>query len=172
RLAIVYAVRKFHQYLYGHRFTIYSDHKPLKYLFSVSTRVPVLASARIQRWALNLSTYKYTIECCPGTKIANADALSRLPLHTQAIPIPVPGYIKSVIQQLSDCIVKVGSQYDALLLMLLRHDWKRCINQLEYASMRQNRNVFLSDSLTHVPIGLYSTSGRDGRTCVTLRIRC
>ena len=104
-LAIVYAVRKFHQYLYGHRFTIFSDHKPLKYLFSESRPVPVLASARIQRWALTLSTYEYTIEYRPGTKIANADALSRLPQETQHIPIPVPGDIKCLIQQLSDCIV-------------------------------------------------------------------
>ena len=29
------AVRKFHQYLYGRKFVIYSDHKPLKYVFSV-----------------------------------------------------------------------------------------------------------------------------------------
>ena len=104
-LAIVYAVHKFHQYLYGHRFTIFSDHKPLKYLFSESRPVPVLASARIQRWALTLSTYEYTIEYRPGTKIANADALSRLPQETQHIPIPVPGDIKCLIQQLSDCIV-------------------------------------------------------------------
>ena len=32
-LAIVFAVKKFHQYLYGRSFTIYSDHQPLKYLF-------------------------------------------------------------------------------------------------------------------------------------------
>ena len=48
-LAIVFGVKKFHQYLMGRRFTIYSDHKPLQHLFSESRPVPAMASARIQR---------------------------------------------------------------------------------------------------------------------------
>ena len=44
-LAIIYGVKTFHQYLFGRRFTIYSDHKPLQHLFSESRPVPVLASA-------------------------------------------------------------------------------------------------------------------------------
>ena len=51
-LAVIFAVRKFHQYLFGRKFVIYSDHKPLKYLLSVHRQVPVLAAARIQRWSL------------------------------------------------------------------------------------------------------------------------
>ena len=40
-LAVVFAVKKFHQYLSGRHFTIYSDYQPLKYLFSESRQVPV-----------------------------------------------------------------------------------------------------------------------------------
>lgn len=53
-LAIIFAVKRFHQYLYGRRFTIISDHKPLEHLFSETKATPTLASARIQRWALIL----------------------------------------------------------------------------------------------------------------------
>uniref|UniRef100_A0A1X7TES7 Reverse transcriptase RNase H-like domain-containing protein n=1 Tax=Amphimedon queenslandica TaxID=400682 RepID=A0A1X7TES7_AMPQE len=53
--AVIFAVRKFHQYLFGCKFIIYSDHKPLKYLFSVHHQVPVMAAARIQRWSFLLS---------------------------------------------------------------------------------------------------------------------
>lgn len=39
-----------------------------------------MASARVQRWALILGAYSYSIAYKPGTAIPHADALSRLPL--------------------------------------------------------------------------------------------
>ncbi len=59
-LAIVYGVKKFHNYLHGRPFTIESDHQPLSYLFSEKKGTPILASARIQRWALTLGAYRYS----------------------------------------------------------------------------------------------------------------
>ena len=59
-LACIYGVTKFHSYLFGHPFTLLTDHLPLKSLFNKYHAVPVQASARIQRWALILSSYEYT----------------------------------------------------------------------------------------------------------------
>ena len=56
-LAIIFAVNKFHRYIYGRHFIIESDHKPLSFLFSELKGIPVLASSRIQRWSLTLSAY-------------------------------------------------------------------------------------------------------------------
>ena len=53
-LAIVYAVKKFHRYVYGRHFEIESDHCPLSFLFSENKGVPRMASTRIQRWAITL----------------------------------------------------------------------------------------------------------------------
>ena len=53
-LAIVFGVCKFHCYLYGRRFLLYSDHKPLIHIFGESKSVPVMASACLQRWDLTL----------------------------------------------------------------------------------------------------------------------
>ena len=50
-LAIVFTVKRFHQYLFGRHFIILSDHKPLQHLFSETRATPTMASARIQRWA-------------------------------------------------------------------------------------------------------------------------
>ena len=90
-LAIVFGVTKFRQYLLGRHFYVVSDHKPLLYLFGESRAVPPLASARLQRWALTLSAYSYSIMHKPGKDHANADVLSRLPLPDAPAEVPVPG---------------------------------------------------------------------------------
>jgi hypothetical protein len=82
-LAIVFGVRKFHQYLYGNKFTLLTDHRPLTSILSPVKSTPSMAAARMQRWALLLSAHEYTIEYRKGALHANADGLSRLPLsHT------------------------------------------------------------------------------------------
>lgn len=47
-LAIVFAVKHFNQYLCT-PFTLYSGHKPLEYLLSVTRQTSAMASARIHR---------------------------------------------------------------------------------------------------------------------------
>ena len=105
-LAVIFAVRKFHQYLYGRKFVIYSDHKPLKYLFSVHRQVPVMAAARIQRWSLLLSSYHYEIQYHPGKSMCNADALSRLPIpETSSMSTPQCGEVTLLLNHLSTSII-------------------------------------------------------------------
>ena len=48
-LAVKWGVKKFHQFLFGSQFFVYSDHKPLQFLFSETKPVPKMASSRIQR---------------------------------------------------------------------------------------------------------------------------
>ncbi len=92
-LSTIFGVKnsKFRQYLLGRHFTILSDHKPLQHLFSENKPVPVLASARIKRWALILSAYDYKVEYKPGKEHANAYVLSRLPLPETVKSVPYPG---------------------------------------------------------------------------------
>ncbi len=78
-LAIVYGVRKFNEYLYGSKFIIITDHKPLVSLFSPHKRIPDNTARKMQRWALFLSDYSYRILYRSTYQHANADALSRLP---------------------------------------------------------------------------------------------
>ena len=87
-LAIIFGVKKFHQYIQGCRFEIRTDHKPLTHNFSESRATPTMASGRIQRWALILGGYDYAIQCKEGKNMANADALSRLPLKTPETEVP------------------------------------------------------------------------------------
>jgi hypothetical protein len=78
-LSIIFGVKKLHKYIYGKKFVILTDHKPLSILLGPKTGIPTLAAARLQRWSLILSAYDYEIEYRKGSDHANADGLSRLP---------------------------------------------------------------------------------------------
>ena len=80
-LALIFGVKKFHKYVYGRPFTMVTGHKPLLSIFNPKAAVPSIAAARMQRWAMFLSTYKYTIEYKCGKSHANVDCLSRLPVQ-------------------------------------------------------------------------------------------
>ena len=97
-LAVIFGVNKFHQYLYGHPFTIYTDHKPLTYLFSHTESLSQMSSARLQCWALTLNSYNYSVTHCRGCDNSNADALSRLPISDSPSVVPIPGYILQTIK--------------------------------------------------------------------------
>ena len=82
-LSLVFGVKKYHQYLYGRRFTLVTDHKPLTTILGPKKGLPTLAAARLQRWAILLAAYQYDIEFRSTTEHCNADGFSRLPLQAQ-----------------------------------------------------------------------------------------
>jgi len=79
-LGIIFAVKKFQQYLYGHHFILRTDHKPLVRLFGEHSEIPKVTSDRMTRWALFLSSFNYKIDYITSKENAIPDALSRLPL--------------------------------------------------------------------------------------------
>ncbi|KAF2886882.1 hypothetical protein ILUMI_19293 [Ignelater luminosus] len=79
-LAIAFGLKKYHNYLFGRRFELVTDHSPLTIIFGEKKNEPVTEAVRLQRWAILLSAYDYQIVYKKGADIPNADALSRLPL--------------------------------------------------------------------------------------------
>ena len=75
-----FGIKKFHQHLSGHKFSLLTDHKPLLAIFSPRKGIPAMAASRLQRWAIFLSAYTYDIKYKPTKEHGNADILSRLPV--------------------------------------------------------------------------------------------
>jgi hypothetical protein len=61
-LALTWGVKKFNQYLYGRKFTLLTDHKPLTAILHPSKEIPTTTAARMQRYALYLAAHDYKIE--------------------------------------------------------------------------------------------------------------
>ena len=79
-LAIVFGIKRYHQYLFARNFTLVTDHRPLTHIFGPKTGIPTIAASRMIRWALLLAGYQYQIVYKSSKDNANADALSRLPV--------------------------------------------------------------------------------------------
>ncbi|UYV72403.1 K02A2.6-like [Cordylochernes scorpioides] len=80
-LSIIWALKKFNNYLFGRKFELITDNKPLHHILNPKREISSNMSARLQRWALILSSYNFTIECRKTGDHGNADGLSRLPLE-------------------------------------------------------------------------------------------
>lgn len=72
-LAIVWAAKYFRPYLFGRKFQIITDHKPLTWIMSLKD-----PNSRLVRWRLKLEEFEYEIIYRKGNQNLNADALSRI----------------------------------------------------------------------------------------------
>ena len=77
-LSIIFGMRNFHHFLFGIRFTLVTDHKPLPKVLGPAEGVPKYAANRLTRWALTLAEYDYAMEAVPSARML-ADFFSREP---------------------------------------------------------------------------------------------
>lgn len=72
-LAIVWATQYFRPYLFGRKFTLFTDHQPLTYALNLKT-----PNTKLVKWRLQLLEYDFEIKHRPGKQNVVADALSRI----------------------------------------------------------------------------------------------
>jgi hypothetical protein len=92
-LAIVWGCEYYHIYLFGTEFTLVTDHKPLEMILNKPYSKP---PARIERWNLRLSQYKFKAVYRPG-KDNPADYMSRNPYSHHATDELAEGYVRFIV---------------------------------------------------------------------------
>ena len=83
----MWGIQHFQSYLAGSRFTIYTDHKPFVGLKNIDPGHD--PTGRRARWAVQLSTYDFTIAWKPGKFHGNADSVCRIPNETDEKKIQI-----------------------------------------------------------------------------------
>jgi len=78
--AIHWAVTYFKSYLYGRKFKIYTDHKPLVYLFTMKN-----PSSKLTRMRWDLEEFNYEVCFIKGKHNKVADALSRIDVDSDML---------------------------------------------------------------------------------------
>ena len=140
-LSIVFACSKFHDYIYGKKFHVLNDHKPLKSIFKRSL---IKAPPRIQRFLLRLQKYEFEMEYIQGSKLTVADTLSRAPLNVEDPEISeeeMKFYVHSVVSKylISDdkfILFQQETEKDDTLKLLsqyVKHGWPVDTKEIPFA---------------------------------------
>ena len=146
-LACIFGIKKFHSYLFGRPFRLYTDNLALKTLFNEKQPIPQHASGRIQRWALTLASYKYQIVFRPTHKHCNADAFSRIPLQTTDKGEIVPTELVLLMEAMEDLpitaeIIRNWTNNDSVLSRVYKytqHGWPtEIMSELKPFHQRKN----------------------------------
>ena len=82
--ALIWALETFRPYIEGVHVTIRTDHAPLEYIKSKTNKCK-----RLERWALRLQEFRFTIQPRPGSQQKHVDALSRAPVPVEPGQAPI-----------------------------------------------------------------------------------
>ncbi len=96
----MFGVKRFHLYLFGRHFEIYTDHQPLLGLLGESKGIQQMSYPPMQRGALALSAFSYTLKHIRGPEYTLADTLSRLPIVDNSPEKAPPFEVINLLQNL------------------------------------------------------------------------
>ena len=119
-LALKWAITdRFHEYLYGGEFEVYTDNNPLTYVLMTAK-----LDAMGQRWVAALALYNFRIYYRSGKTNVNTDALSRIPWDLEEMaqscsyePLAIKAITMKSIQievpKVEECLVSKAAAFFA-----------------------------------------------------------
>jgi hypothetical protein len=124
-LAIMFGLKRFHHYIFGRKFLIKTDHRPLLTLFGPRHEVSAHTLSRINRWAMTLAEYSYEIEFVTTNKMS-ADYCSRAPVDpappTAEVDKTINAILHNAIEEipLTHTQIERATRNDATLMEVSR----------------------------------------------------
>ena len=152
---LVWALETFRPYIDGVHVTIRTDHAPLEYIRSKIDRCK-----RLERWALRLQEFRFTIQPRPGAQQKHVDALSRAPVPAEPDqqPIVLDEFLKRVV-----LLVQCGRKCTPCMVV-------QRLAEREQAPRRglRRRGTAVSFVAQVQQVGATSGKGADGDGCQVL----
>ena len=97
---------RFHEYLYGRHFEVYTDNNPLTYTLTTAK-----LDATGQRWVASLANYNFKIFYKIGKLNVEADALSCIPWESTQVENVEPLIVKTMLQSKQKSDISFPEEY-------------------------------------------------------------
>ncbi|VDP83623.1 unnamed protein product [Echinostoma caproni] len=141
-LAVFWAVRRLYEYLFGLRFTIFTDHQALQFLFNPNKSIAKSIAAMLQRWSIALAAYNYDIQHRAGKTIPQADFLSRYSQFSEAEQCH---FISPAPPVSRESLRKSTKQYYSDILSAIKKGWSPEVTPVSISAvLYENLTVMLS----------------------------
>lgn len=164
-LALVHCVTHWRTYLFGHEFTIQTDHHALCWLMSLKDPL-----GRLIKWSLLLQEYKFKIMYSSGRTHNDADCLSRYPqdndqarVYSDEVPTwPVTAITRSrkIATPQSDTTQQLLPIKDISAEQMKQNDLKEIIEYLQDPSKNLKRSKGLAKKYALIDKKLYRKGRR------------
>ena len=113
-LALKWSIsERFHEYLYGGQFEVYTDNNPLTYILTTAKLDPTG-----QRWVASLANYNFKIFYKSGKLNVEADALSCIPWESTQVEHMEPLIVKTMLQSKLESEISFPEEYLPVNLLL------------------------------------------------------
>ena len=100
---------RFHEYLYGGEFEVYTDSNPLTYILTTA-KLDVTG----QRWVASLANYNFKIFYRSGKCNVETDALSRIPWENTQVDHLEPLIVQTMLQSKLETEMGIPEEYSQL----------------------------------------------------------
>ena len=113
-LALMWSIMgRFHEYLYGRHFEVYTDNNPLTYILT-TTKLDTTG----QRWVASLANYNFQIFYKSGKLNVEVDALLHIPWESTQVEHMEPLIVKTMLQSKLESEISLPEEYLPVNLLL------------------------------------------------------